>query len=101
MKKLTSSLVCIFFAISLFSAGFAYAADTNDPVSEYTVVTQEVIADEQTEQFMIWGTLAEAQAYYGTNWTYGCEGLNMAAGYYLCFYIKADGTRFYFGCYSL
>jgi len=101
MKRLFSYFVCILFVVSLFSTGLVYAAETNEPSLNCAEITSEVAPDEQLEQFVIWGTLAEAKAYYGINWTYGCEGYNVAAGYFLCFYLKADGTKFYFGCYSL
>ena len=90
------------FVVSLISSGLVHAVDTKEANEQSNVVIIEPNSQEEAvEQFQIWGTYAEAQFAYGPSWTYAVLGYNSSGGYFLCTRQKADGSFFYFGCYSL
>ncbi len=99
-KKLLMTLVCALLAASVLSSGLVFAADESDPGMD-TAIAETGPVDEQVEEFHVWGSLAEAKAVYGLNLTYGFDGYNVIGGYFLCYYIESDGSRYYFGCYTL
>jgi hypothetical protein len=101
-KKLAMLGVCVLFVMSLFSSALVHAVDTKEAGEQSNVVIIEPDCQEEVvEQFQIWGTYAEAQFAYGPSWTYAVLGYDAAGGYFLCSRQKADGSFFYFGCYSL
>lgn len=99
MKKNVMLVICVLLIMSLLSSGLVYATETKEVDPDNVIAEQD--SQEETEQFHIWGTFAEAQLAYGPSATYGVLSYNAAGGYFLCYCLKTDGTMFYFGCYAL
>lgn len=104
--RLFASFLLILLMVNLSPVAFAadenpiVAADYSTGVDEQALEGEEYDNAEQV-RMTVWGTFAEAQNYYGHDWTYVIVGYNAALGYFVCYYTMTDGTRNYFGCYSL
>lgn len=94
-------LACTVLLLSLVCPCAAHATDEEEVELVNNSVTVGEATDEANEVIHVWGTLAEAKAVYGLSWTYVVVGFDSAGGYFLCYCEKSDGSRVYFGCYSL
>ena len=99
MKKSVMLGICVLLIMSLLSSGLVYATETKEMDPDNVISEQD--SQEETEEFHIFGTFAEAQLAYGPFGTYGVLSYNVAGGYFLCYCLKTDGTMLYFGCYAL